>query len=122
MPSRQGVPSQHFVPASPLMRLRDSKVLPTFEKLREKQKLVKTQQQSYVDRIKFRNFKMGFIEITVGKINSPDVFYFVPVHENYDVYKKQVREMNEFFNLKEERSVRICSIAFQTKDYVMSHH
>ena len=59
---------------------------------------------------------------TVGKINSPDVFYFVPVHENYDVYKKQVREMNEFFNLKEERSVRICSIAFQTKDYVMSHH
>ena len=65
---------------------------------------------------------MGFIEITVGKINSPDVFYFVPVHENYDVYKKQVREMNEFFNLKEEHSVRICSIAFQTKDYVMSHY
>jgi len=47
---------------------------------------------------------MGFEEITIGKINSPDVFYFVPVHENYDVYKKQVREMNEFFNLKEERS------------------
>ena len=47
---------------------------------------------------------MGFEEITIGKINSPGVFYFVPVHENYDVYKKQVKEMNEFFNLKEERS------------------
>ena len=60
---------------------------------------------------------MGFEEITIGKINSPDVFYFVPVHENYDVYKKQVREMNEFFNLKEERSVRICSISFHSIKY-----
>ena len=60
---------------------------------------------------------MGFEEITIGKINSPDVFYFVPVHENYDVYKKQVREMNEFFNLKEERSVRICSISFHRIKY-----
>ena len=55
---------------------------------------------------------MGFEEITIGKINSPDVFYFVPVHENYDVYKEQVGEMNEYFNLKEECSVRICSISF----------
>ena len=60
---------------------------------------------------------MGFEEITIGKINSPGVFYFVPVHENYDVYKKQVKEMNEFFNLKEERSVRICSISFHRIKY-----
>ena len=47
------------------MRLRDSKVLPTFEKLREKQKLVKTQQQSskcslssqkYVSKTKLKHF------------------------------------------------------------------
>ena len=57
---------------------------------------------------------MGFEEITIGKIKSPDVFYFVPVHENYEVYKNQVRKMHEFFNLKEERFVRIFSIAFQS--------
>ena len=58
--------------------------------------------------------KMGFEEITIGKIKSPDIFYFVPVDENYEVYNRQVREMNEFFNLKEglENSVRICSISF----------
>ena len=62
---------------------------------------------------------MGFEEITIGKIQSPDVFYFVPVHENYEVYKNQVREMHEFFNLKEEHGVRICSIAFQRINYVI---
>ena len=56
---------------------------------------------------------MGFEEITIGKIRSPDIFYFVPVHENCKVHKNQVKEMNEFFNVKEEPSVRICSIAFQ---------
>ena len=38
---------------------------------------------------------MGFEEITIGKIRSPDIFYFVPVHENCKVHKNQVKEMNE---------------------------
>ena len=57
---------------------------------------------------------MGFEEITIGKIKSPDVFYFVPVYEDHEVYNRQVKEMKEFVNLKEEleNSVRICSISF----------
>ena len=57
---------------------------------------------------------MGFEEITIGKIKSPDVFYFVPVDEDHEVYNRQVKEMKEFVNLKEEleNSVRICSITF----------
>ena len=45
---------------------------------------------------------MGFEEITIGKIKSPDVFYFVPVDEDHEVYNRQVKEMKEFVNLKEE--------------------
>ena len=45
---------------------------------------------------------MGFEEITIGKIKSPNEFYFVPVDEDHKVYNRQVREMKEFVNLKEK--------------------
>ncbi len=57
---------------------------------------------------------MGFKEIVIGRIESPDVFFFVTVDEDNKVNNRQVREMNEFFNLNEGpgNSVRICSISF----------
>ena len=45
---------------------------------------------------------MGFEEIIIGKIKSPNEFYFVPVDEDHKVYNRQVREMKEFVNLKEK--------------------
>ena len=44
---------------------------------------------------------MGFKEIVIGRIESPDVFFFVTVEEDNEVNNRQVREMNEFFNLNE---------------------
>jgi hypothetical protein len=57
---------------------------------------------------------MGFEEITIGKIKSPDEFYFVTVDEDHEVYNRQVREMKKIVNLNEGREnyVRICSISF----------
>ena len=46
---------------------------------------------------------MGFEEITIGKIKSPDVFYFVTVDGDHEVHKKQVREMKKIVNLNEGR-------------------
>ena len=56
---------------------------------------------------------MGFVEITIGKIKSPDVFYFVTVDEDHEVCNRQVREMKEC-----ENSVRICSISFH-RNYIL---
>ena len=46
---------------------------------------------------------MGFEEITIGKIKSPDEFYFVTVDEDHEVYNRQVREMKKIVNLNEGR-------------------
>ena len=58
--------------------------------------------------------KMGFEEITIGQIKSPDLFYFVTVNEDHEVHNRQVREMKKIVNLNEGREnyVRICSISF----------
>ena len=56
---------------------------------------------------------MGFEEIIIGKIKSPNEFYFVTVDEDHEVHDKQVREMKEC-----ENSVRICSISFH-RNYIL---
>ncbi len=60
---------------------------------------------------------MGFEEIIIGKIKSPNEFYFVPVDEDHKVYNRQVREMKEFVNLKEKPETVISSTQNLSEDW-----
>ena len=61
----------------------------------------KVEDKKVTESPKKKFLKMGVEEITIGKIKSPDVFYYIPCNIRGNDYKRQVKEMFQHFNREE---------------------
>ena len=58
---------------------------------------------------------MGIEEIKIGKIKSPDVFYYIPCNGRGNDYERQYKEMIQYFNARDEDQRRHKSPPFVKK-------